>query len=128
MYYRNNPEFRAFIDNLKPADLARFVDLSRRGIIEHEGVDPIFLSLLPDMLDEDLCVFFQNVIQAPVRLRIDEEMIRDMHSTAGMEHPTRLRRYVQRKNIRRFLAPLHYEHQQASLLYGSGYLEFIARK
>jgi len=127
-YYRENPAFKAFIDNLKPGDLHRFIDLSRQGIIEHEGVDPAFMKLLPDLLDEDLCVFFQNVIQCPVRLKIDEAMIREMHADACLENPQRLKRYVERKNIRRYLAPLHYNHEAASLLYGSGYLEFLTRK
>ena len=71
-----------------------------------------------------------ELLQAPLQLVIDEAMVREMYAEAGFEEPTRLRRYVKRENIRRFLAPLHYERDDelVQIIYGSGNLEFIARR
>lgn len=117
-HYRRDPAFKLFVDNIKPSDL--------HGIAGMMG-----LPKLLDLLDTDLCVTIQNVIQAPVRLRIDEAMIRGMYAEAGFEEPRRLRRFVKRENIRKFFAPLHYatpDEPILQLIYGSGNLEFIARK
>jgi SAM-dependent methyltransferase len=128
-HYRSNADFRDFIDGLQPEHLMHLVRLVEQGIEEHEGERIPLSALFSDMIDEDLCVFFQNVTQVPVRLEIDEEMIRAMHRDAGLDNPQRLKRYVLRKNIRRFFAPLHYQHddRMARLLYGSGNFEFIAQ-
>lgn len=128
-HYKANPAFKAFIDNVKPSDFHALVDLIAAGFQEHEGVSAD-LSSLKDMLDTDLCVTMQNVLQAPVRLDIPEATIRNMYG-ADFDDPTRLRRYVKRANIRRYLAPLHYataDNPTLQLWYGSGNLEFIARK
>jgi SAM-dependent methyltransferase len=128
-YYRRNQEFRDLVNRISPADFGQAIDLIESGIERHEG-ESIDLAWLRNALDTDLCVTIQNAIQAPVRLAIDETMIRRMYVENGFSDPRRLKRYVRRKNLRRLAAPLHYEHQHpiARLLYGSGSLEFIATK
>jgi SAM-dependent methyltransferase len=128
-YYRRNNDFREIVDRISPADFGSVIDLIERGIERHEG-ERVNLTSLRDALDTDLCVTIQNAIQAPVRLAVDEAMIRRMHAESGFSDPRRLKRYVRRKNLRRLFAPLHYEHEQpiSRLLYGSGNLEFIASK
>jgi SAM-dependent methyltransferase len=128
-YYRNNDRFRKYIDAISPDHFAHFVDIIENGILQHEGKKED-LEWLRGALDTDLAVTIQNIVQAPVRLRVDEGMIREMYSMAGFEEPRRLKRYVRRQNIRRYVAPLHYAHQDefVSLVYGTGNLEFIARK
>lgn len=129
-YYAANSAFRQFIDNIAPDDLHYFVDTAVQGLREHEGVE-IDAGWLKDLLDVDLCVTVQNAIQAPVRLAITEHEIRRMYDEAGFEAPRRLRRYVKRRNLRRFFAPLHYatpEDPKLQLLYGSGNQEFVAVK
>lgn len=128
-HYRTTPAFKSFIDNFKPSDLHALVDLIAASILTHEGTIEK-LDKVKDMLDTDLCVTVQNALQAPVRLDIPESMIREMYADK-FEKPNRLRRYVKRANIRRYFAPLHYEtinNATAQLWYGSGNLEFIARK
>jgi SAM-dependent methyltransferase len=128
-HYRRTPAFKSFIDGIKPADLQAIVDLVMTGLAEHEG-EHIDLSAFKALLDTDLCVTMQNILQAPVRLSIPEPMILEMYGDQ-FDQPRRLRRYVKRTNIRRFLAPLHYatpDNTTLQLWYGSGNLEFIARK
>ena len=69
-------------------------------------------------------------MQTPVRLRIPESFIIDMYMKNNYTKLKLLRRYVKRKNIRRFFAPLHFSRDKeiSSLRYGSGNLEFIAQK
>jgi SAM-dependent methyltransferase len=128
-HYRTNPAFKTFIDNIKPADFHALIDLIATGFLQHENAR-VDLNALKDMLDTDLCVTIQNVLQAPVRLDISEQMIRDMYGSR-FGQLKRLKRYIKRENIRRFFAPLHYitpENPTLGLIYGSGNLEFIARK
>lgn len=128
-YYHGNPEFRKFIDGVKPSDFHRLIDIVEDGLRRHEG-DSRDLSPLKAMFDEDLCVTIQNVLQAPVNLAINEDMIREMYAENRFNDLRRLRRYVRRPNIRRFFAPLHYQRDDPIVcqFYGSGSLEFIGRK
>jgi SAM-dependent methyltransferase len=128
-YYRSNPDFRTLIDNVSPGDFAHLVRLSKEGLQRHEGAT-VDLDPLLALLDVDLCVYLQNIMQVPIRLACDEFIIREMYSDHGLTGVRRLRRYVKRSNIRRFFAPLHYEIDDplVRLIYGSGNLEFIARK
>ncbi len=129
-YYRANAFFRELVDGLKPEDFGAALTNIEETIKEEEGDDSIRHWNLRKWFDTDLCVTMQNVLQAPIRLRIDEALIRRMYAANGFNEPRRLKRYVRRSNIRRFFAPLHYQHGHwlASILYGSGNLEFIATK
>jgi SAM-dependent methyltransferase len=129
-YYRDNQDFRRAIDNLEPELFHQALSLSVKGVEQFEG-ERVDLSAVANLLDVDLCVTIQNLIQTPIRLPIDQQMIKEMYAANGFGQPRRLKRYVKRKNIRRFLAPHHYamgETTISKLLYGSGNLEFIAQK
>lgn len=129
-YYREHEDFRNLIDNISPEnfrELAEFV--SKESAANGIPLD-IDIDAVSKMLDIDLCVTLQNIIQAPVRLPISEAFVLNEYSRHGFAPPRRLQRFVQRQNIRKFFAPLHYEHEHpvSKMLYGSGNLEFIARK
>jgi len=128
-YYTKDHRFKNFIDNVSPEDFAQVFDTIMKGINHYQG-ETIDLEFLKTLLDVDFCVFLQNLIQAPVRLPISENLIRDLYSKNGIKNLRRLKRYVKRENIRKFVAPLHYdiEHPISKLLYGSGNLEFIGEK
>ncbi len=128
-YYRENEKFKLFIDAISPDDLQQIIDTIMEGISHHEG-KTIKLDALKTLFDVDFCVFLQNFTQAPVRLPIDEALIRRLYSDHGLEGIRRLKRYVKRENIRQFFAPLHYdvENPISQLLYGTGNLEFIGKK
>jgi len=128
-YYRENYEFKIFIDNVSPDKFQQAIDKIMKEM-KHYGGETINLEVLKPLFDVDFCVFLQNFTQAPVRLTINEGLIRSLYSNNGMKEVRRLRRYVKRENIRKFSAPLHYdvEHPISKLLYGSGNLEFIGKK
>lgn len=128
-YYRSNSQFKDFIDGICPENFEEAVSLATQVLRDNQQ-SPVDYSVFLSQLDVDFCVMLQNLIQAPVRLRVDEEMVRSMYSQHGFEAPKRLRRFVERKNIRKFLAPFHYEynHSFSQLFWGSGNLEFMAYK
>ena len=92
--------------------------------------EKLSLKLFKGLFDEDYCVMIQNIIQAPVRLPIEEKYILNLYSKYGLKKPKRLKRFVKRSNIRKFFAPLHYHRDTeiSKILYGSGNLEFISQK
>lgn len=124
-YYRGNNTFKNLIDNLSPKDFEHIIS----KIMEAHNVTDDLRAIL-HLFDVDLCVFIQNAVQAPVRLIIPEDFIRKQYSENGFVEVKRLKRFVKRNNIRKFFAPLHFdqEHPISQILYGSGNLEFIARK
>lgn len=131
--YKNEPDFRAFIDTLQPEDfnkLGTFIanEMQRQGT---PGGDALHWSVLP-LLDLDLTVFIQNVIQTPMHLdnELTASWAMNQFVKNGFSEPRRCRRYVQRKNIRKFTAPLHFnlDHPISRILYGDGSLEYIAMK
>lgn len=128
-YYRTNSEFKDLIDNIQEKDFDDVTEFISKKMKEHTNED-IDLSFLKEMFDTDLCVTIQNIIQAPVRLKIDENYIKKQYLQNEFTNIKRLRRYVKRENIRKFFAPLHYERDYplSKILYGSGNLEFLAQK
>lgn len=128
-YYREHEEFRTLIDHLTPGDFHRLIDYVAETLREAQG-GTTDSSDLKNLIDTDLCVTIQNIVQAPVRLQISPEWINHAYGSHGFEVPRPLKRYVTRQNIRKYFAPLHYDrkHPIAKLLYGSGNLEYIARK
>ena len=128
-YYRENNEFKDFIDNVSPKDFHEAVDMVMKGTNKYGG-EKINLEFIKPLFDVDFCVLLQNFTQAPVRLSVSEDFIKRLYSSNGLKEVRRLRRYVKRKNIRKFFAPLHYEVENpiSKLLYGSGNLEFIGKK
>lgn len=131
-HYRNDAAFKKFVDNIKPEDFAAMIEIITHGLKYHEGFElpPQWKDWLQDKFDTELCVMIQNVLQAPVRLPISEEQILELFKTNDFLNPQPLRRYVKRKNIRQFMAPLHYEKHSpiSKIIYGSGNQEFIAMK
>jgi len=128
-YYNGNREFKQFIDNVSPENFEDAGIFVERMMKEHTG-EVANLDILTSLLDVDFCVMLQNLIQAPVRLSVPEKMIREMYDESGFCVPRRLGRYVKRQNLRKYLAPFHYDHDNATsqLFWGSGNLEFIGEK
>lgn len=128
-YYRVNPDFSKLIDNITPKDFSDIFEFISNKMLEHTG-EKINLEFLNNFFDTDFCVTIQNVIQAPVRLRIEEDFIKEQYNFCDFTEVRKLNRYVTRSNIRKFLAPLHYEknHPISKILYGTGQSEFISKK
>lgn len=130
-YYMHNKNFKNIIDNIHPHDFKEVVDFIKEKIFKHEN-EKLDLSFFDSkkLFDEDLCITIQNLMQAPVRLQISEEMFIKYYKNNNFDKIRRLKRYVKRDNIRRFFSPLHYyrDNRISKILYGSGNLEFIAKK
>ena len=129
-FYKSNIHFKKLIDNLSPKDFLNafknILALSNNRDVELELSEKKLLELF----DVDFCVTIQNFTQAPIRLEINEKYIRAQYKKYKFKNIKRLKRFVKRKNIRKYFAPLHYLRDQkiSKLLYGSGNLEFIAYK
>ncbi len=128
-HYVENDEFRALIDSIEPEDLWAVIDMAASVMEAQTGERPN-IPALKQLVDVDLCVYFQNLLQAPTRWPVDKEFAEALFQAQRFVELRRLRRYVKRNNVRRFLAPLHYErdHPLSKILYGNGSLEYIARK
>lgn len=130
-YYRTNDEFKNIIDNITPENFSDLLSFVSDEIEKHTG-EKIDLSDFENLFDVDLCVTIQNILQAPIRLtqELNQEWVSRQSHKNGCEDLKRLQRYVKRENIRKFLAPFHFnkKHWVSKLLYGEGNLEFICRK
>ena len=130
-YYRENKSFKKIIDTLTPDTFREFFQTIADGMRRHSGEEFDYSKLLP-LFDVDLCITIQGLLQVPKRhiLTLDEEYILKRYDENGFETPKRCKRYVRRKNIRKYFASLHYDtdNRFSEALYGPGNLEFIGRK
>lgn len=130
-YYNKNAEFKQLVDSLDPSVFQELFATIRKGMIENSS-DDFNSNEVAALFDIDFCTTAQNVMQVPKRwvLELDEQFVNEMYKNHNFDAPMRCRRYVERKNIRKFFAPLHYDlnNKFSKILYGPGNLEFIARK
>lgn len=130
-YYREHAAFRAFIDSLRPEVIHAAIDKICADAKRQTGEDlkPNRLKLL---FGEDYCVFLQNFIQAPTfwSNECTPTFVEGLYHQRGFTEIRRFHQYVKRSDIRKYFAPLHYdrEYPLSKLLYGEGYVQYIARK
>jgi ubiquinone/menaquinone biosynthesis C-methylase UbiE len=132
-YYSANAEFKELVDTMTPESWTELFATISSNMKKHTGEE---FSLPPEtmarMFDIDWCTFLQNALQVPNRiiLELDDHWAEDAYAAGGFEPPKRCRRYVKRKNIRKYFAPLHYDSSSrwSRIMYGPGNMEFIARK
>ena len=90
------------------------------------------INYLKEMFSEDFCVFLHNHIQAPYWLTNEctKEFIIKMYKANGFTNIKRIKKFVKRTDIRKYFAPLHFERENkvSKILYGQGYMQFIAQK
>lgn len=129
-YYNENADFKKLIDNISPDDFAQIFDLIEKVSLEFNVGLPITKQKFKQLFDLDFCVMLQNLMQPPVRLKINEEYVRNCYKKGSFQDIVRLKRFVKRENIRVFTAPLHYhvENPISKIMYGSGNLELLAQK
>lgn len=128
-FYKESNEFANFVDNIKPDMLHQVVDFIFMNVKSHnnESYDP---NTLKSLLDEDLCIAIQNLCQAKKREHHRREFINSLLEKAGFGQGKLLKRYVKRKNVRKFVAPFHFYSDDpiSKLLYGDGWVDCIAQK
>ena len=129
-YYSVNKEFKTLIDNISPSNFEEIFENIKKTSEDYGIAFDIDEIILRKMFDLDFCVMLQNLLQAPVRLKVSESDILGYYKNNKFQHPKRLKRFVKRQNIRKYTAPLHYltEFPISKIIYGSGNLEFIAQK
>lgn len=124
-------EFKKFIDTINPYILQEtfkmMVDTSKL----HSGED-LNYSFLESLFGEDFCVFIQNFIQTPTWLSNETTptFVENKYKECGFTNIRRVTRYIQRTDIRKYFAPLHYnlDSYMSKLLYGEGYVTYIGQK
>ena len=128
-YYDTNKNFKKFIDDLTPDDFSSIMDFISNKIKENTN-EKINLDRVKPLFDIDLCASIQDVLQTPLRLSFHENFIIDEYKKNGFKNIKQLKKYIERNNIRKFTAPLHYytNNKISKMLYGSGYLEYIGKK
>lgn len=124
-YYKSNQKFKDYIDSLDAASVCQDYRTAVKNV-ERFGVHLRGLEFLETLFDTDLMVTIQNVVQVPVRLPISVEMVSSLYRKYMGGEGIRLSRFVERKNIRKYAAPLHYNFNApvSKLIYGSGSVEF----
>ena len=129
-YYSVNKEFKTLIDNISPSNFEEIFENIKKTSEDYGIAFDIDEITLRKMFDLDFCVMLQNLLQAPIRLKVSESDILGYYENNKFQHPKRLKRFVKRQNIRKYTAPLHYltEFPISKIIYGSGHLEFIAQK
>lgn len=128
-YYRNNKDFADFVNNVSPKLLNELFVFLEEKIKQHTG-ETIELDFLKKLFDEDFCITIQNTIQCHTRQNFSPDYFSELFAINGFGEPTKLKRYVKRNNIRKFVAPLHFydENYFAKLFYSNGYVDCIAQK
>lgn len=127
-YYRNNPDFKELVDNISPQGMEEGFS-HFKNIAERNGSD-IHLESFDGLFDTDFTVTVKNILQPPSWLNLTFEFLEKELTKSSMVSINRCKRFVRRKNIRKYLAPLHYCHdsQLSKILYGDGSVEIMATK
>lgn len=130
-HYQKDETFKQFIDNIKPEDFFSLFQKISNDADRYTNAGFNF-AMIAALFDEDYCVYLQNALQPPSRLHqtFDRELITALYDNNGFEDVKRLSRYVKRQNIRKYLAPLHYDKENifSKILFGDGSMEFIGTK
>ena len=130
-YYRENEVFKDFVDNVTPELLNQGFEFILDKMRLHQNEDTeIDLNKLKTLFDEDLCISIQNTIQCHTRRNLSKEYVEKLLLSNGFSESKRLKRYVKRNNIRKFVSPLHYydSNSFAKLIYNDGYIDCISQK
>lgn len=130
-HYREDPGFKALIDNISPALIHGIIDKVCADS-EANGGEKLDGTFVKGLFGEDFCVFLQNFIQAPQwwTNECTPDYVEGLYAKYGFTDVVRLNEFVKRSDIRKFFAPLHYDrdHPVAKALYGNGYVKYIAKR
>ena len=128
-FYRRNEGFAHLVDNISPEVLNQLFGFIALKLKEHQGLD-VNIEELQTLFDEDLCISIQNTIQCQIRNSYKPDYINGMLVTNGFEMPRRIKRYVKRNNIRKYVSPLHFydSNDFSKIIYADGYIDCIMKK
>jgi|GEM_PF-7046104 len=134
--YREDSLFKSYIDEVDPQliqkEMQIYLNFLRKkqdiGLLEY-----FFLKrLIYRMIDLDLTRFFKNMIQAPNQQgsKLDSVFLRkEFENNAIIDH-REITFYVHRKNIRKYLAPIHFlkNNRISEVFYGGGHVRIVGTK
>ncbi len=127
-HYRDNLEFRKFIDELRPDQIHSVIEKCALDS-EKLGGEILDASYLKSLFGEDFCVFIQNFIQAPTwwSNECTPEFVEGLYKKANFENVRRLGSFTRRTDVRKYFAPLHYDRDYwfSNLMYGQGYVQYV---
>lgn len=131
--YRRDRRFRDAVDGLTPEGLAASLDWLLAVRRQQEGSSEEEERFFRSLFDNDLILTIKDRLQAPTYHDFDftEAQVRGWYESAGFSEIRRLSRYTRGfRNLRRFLAPLYWQHDHplARLWFGEGYLQMIGTK
>lgn len=125
--YRQEQEFKTTIDTLSTELFEEFFTEMFAAMQENgdEYGSKVPLDLIRVMFDKDIVLTVKDRITAPVYRENTEREITGFLKSCGITKVSRLVRYPEMKNIRRFLCPLYYQYDSkfARMLYGSGTIQ-----
>lgn len=134
--YKNCIDFKNYIDDLGGKSLqSEFTDILK--MLRRKGDLSILVYLYlkkqnKKIFDEDLSRFFQNMLQVPNQQgnSLDSNWLRNQFEILNFSEVKFTKTYIHRKNIRKFLAPLHYSTTShlGKILYGGGHVRAVATK
>lgn len=130
-YYRENREFKKFIDGINPAVIHQAIEKICADAAKYAG-ERFDKAFLKGLFGEDFCVFLQNYIQAPSWLSNEctPEFVEELYKAHGFKSVRRLNHYARRTDVRKFFAPLHFDrdYPMSRILYGRGYVQYVGQK
>lgn len=128
-YYRNNSDFKKWVDDVSSESL-QALTRTVAGAHSKELGSNLSFGNVEELLDTDFSVTIQNIVQPPSWLSISYEDLYTTMEEEGFSDINRCKRFIKRKNIRKFFSPLHYSHnsQLSQILYGDGSVEIIGKK
>lgn len=130
-HYRKDADFKALIDTISPETIHVAIEKIVADAHQHAGQD-LDAEFLTGLFGVDFCVFLQNYIQAPTwwSNECTPAFVEGLYRQHGFTNITRLNSFNKRTDIRKYFAPLHYdrEYPLSKILYGEGYVQYIAQK
>ena len=133
-YYNDNIYFKELIDNISPKKIHDIFDFIVKEHLQQTGehIEPEHIKTIKSLFGVDYCVFLQNFIQRPTDFSsiCTPEFVESLYEKNGFHSIVRQSHYVKRKDIRKFLAPLHYSKNEliSKAFYDRGAVDFIGVK
>lgn len=130
-HYLEDEGFRNLIDSLSPSLIHDAIESICKISLNNGGED-LNEPFLKSLFGEDFCMFLHNFIQAPTwwSNECTPKYVESLYAKYGFTEVRRLNRFVKRKDVRKFFAPLHFDRESeiSKVMYGEGVPIYIGRK
>tara|TARA_B100000965_G_C19600036_1_gene762047 strand:+ start:951 stop:1868 length:918 start_codon:yes stop_codon:yes gene_type:complete len=130
-YYKENIFFKKLIDEISPEKIHDIIDYisEQHSLQTGENIDG---ESLKKLFGIDYCIFLQNYIKRPTDFssHCTPEFVESLYNENGFHSIVRHNYYVKRTDIRKYVAPLHYNKEMliSKALYGRGGVQYLGIK